>query len=220
MTDPSPPAAVDHEPQLGCPRRDARPSRSRSRPGHPRASTGRWRRSIGVNRLGDVDHEDPFRPPTITTERHYIATASQWPSRRTDRRLCAPSRVNFNKADQFSRVAMSLGHPSDCLVRQRMDSSAVGFSAPPLEHAGQRPSLRHVPAAKSPDRSWPRVGDDIAPDCPDRARAASRRPVQIAKARDRQICVVATARIPNKRPSPLLVPNERGELDWYPTTDW
>jgi hypothetical protein len=82
---------------------------------------------------------------------------------------------------------MSLGHRSDCLVRQRMDSSAVGFSAPPLEHAGQRPSLRHVPAAKSPDRSWPRVGDDIAPDCPDRARAASRPPVQIAKARDRQI---------------------------------
>jgi hypothetical protein len=31
---------------------------------------------------------------------------------------------------------------------------------------------------------------------------------------------VATAGIPNKRRLPLLVPNERGELDWYPTTDW
>jgi hypothetical protein len=31
---------------------------------------------------------------------------------------------------------------------------------------------------------------------------------------------VAAAGIPNKRKLPLLVPNERGELDWYPTTDW
>ena len=31
---------------------------------------------------------------------------------------------------------------------------------------------------------------------------------------------LATAGIPSDRMLPLLVPNDRGELDWYPATDW
>ena len=31
---------------------------------------------------------------------------------------------------------------------------------------------------------------------------------------------VASAGVPERRGLPMLVPNERGELNWYPPTDW